>query len=298
MSNPSAPSTVSRRSFLGLCAGGLAAGGLAGGADRALAQPAAPPVFPMVGNIQVTSVEILVNGARWPKQQPAFNVSIEPNGSFHGTPACALELSSGIAIEAKVTMVVGAGPTPRDFGRLAFLQLTRYSRTRSPSGLNFGSPNKACSTSANLWRLDSQYPYHRRYFPCQAGINQALLQDGPNVLTEDVAAYDTVTVDPMDSFQSWLIWEATDNGKRVSPSNVLKPHVLGRVDWFWKGVSVQGAKGSTCSSPKLFPGTTWMLQAEGAQVTDVALGLAAGAPAMLNTPNRIPRATPQAWLPC
>ena len=280
-----------------MCGWGLGVGSLTGGISQALAQPA-PPILPMVGNIRVTGVEILVNNSKWPAK-PALTVDIRPNGSFNGTSVCALELASGIEIAAEVTLTVGAGPTPRNFGRLAFLQLTQYSRKRSPPGLPGVNPNQsACATSGGLWRLDGQYPYHRRYFGCHAGLNKASLGDGPNVGTEDKIVYETVAVDPMDRFQSWLIWEETDDNKPVSPSNDLKPFVLARIDWFWTGVAVVGGP-TTCASPVLHQGTDWQLQNNaGAQVTDVLIGQAAGAPPLLATPHKIPLATPQAWVPC
>jgi hypothetical protein len=105
--------------------------------------------------------------------------------------------------------------------------------------------------------------------------------------TEDSTVYELVEVEPMDRFQSWLIWEA----------NAL--HVLARVDWQWQGVALGGgATGATCPSPVLHTKDGWTLQpGNGALVTDVLIGKAAGTPAMLSTPRRIPVATP-AWVPC
>jgi|HubBroStandDraft_4_1064222.scaffolds.fasta_scaffold57266_1 hypothetical protein len=289
MNDHSALSKPSRRNLLGMCGSTLALGALGGGMNRALAQPA-PPVLPTVGNVRVAGVDILINNSKWPIK-PLLSVDIRQNGSYNGTAVCALEMASGIEIVAEVTLAAAAGHKVQSFGRLAFLQLTQYSRKRTPSGLPGANPNaSACATSGGLWRLDGQYPYHRRYFPCSAGLNNAKLTDGPNVGTEDTTVYELVQVDPRDRFQSWLIWEA----------NALQRHVLARVDWFWQGVALGGgATGATCPSPVLHKQDGWQLQpGNGAQVSDVVIGQAAGVPAMLSTPRRIPVATPQAWVAC
>jgi hypothetical protein len=78
----------------------------------------------------------------------SLSVDIRPNGSFKGIAVCALEMASGIAIVAEVTLVAAAGHKPQSFGRLAFLQLTQYSRKRQPPGLPGANPNgAACATS-------------------------------------------------------------------------------------------------------------------------------------------------------
>ena len=264
---------VTRRNVVALL--GASAAGVAAATAFPFVTPKPFSPFPTVGG--VTPVRVAFD----PIPNPPVSISLHR--------FCLLGLASGIHIRAHVEMRAAAGATPSYFGRLALLQVTHFHHVHTPSFM--GSP-KHCDVaqSGANWELDGQYPYLHRIVPCRAGLNTIEMADNPNVPTEaDHKPDETLDVQPLDRFQTWLIWEQTDNGKPPSASNPLKPHALARVDWAWKG---SAGPGTTCNS-MANAGNRWSM-ANDASTVSIVYGSAAGMPP---DPKHLPAASPS-WQPC
>jgi hypothetical protein len=279
----------SRRDFLRRCAFTAAAVGFGQGVENGFAQVAKKiiilPILPAAGNVKVASVDITTG---------PLDVSIAPNGGF-----CALELASGIHINAVVDLQPKPNTKPAYFGVLKFLQLTHFRHRRSPANLGPSAPgaNWACAESKAKWELDGQYPFHNKTVKCAIGKKNSIdLIDDPNVPVEDKKMpYETMEVDPLDTFQSWLIWEETDDNKQPTKTNKAEQYVLARVDWAWMGTAGDQNTATNVLCPSTaYPGHGWDLRGQQAQVLRILKGSAASTPPAL---NKIPTANPLAWGP-
>ena len=279
--------SVSRRNFAVLCGAAAAGAGLAQGIGGAFAQTAIKPfllpTLPTVGNIVVKGAKVTTT---------PLGVGIAAN---HGM--CTMELSSGIHIQAKVELEPKPGSHPAYFGTLGFLQIVRFKYWRAPPNLTgVTGVGWACAQSSGKWDLDGQYPYLKHSVRCRSGLNRIDLADDPGVPVEDATMpYETVKADPLAMFQTWLIWEATDDNNPVSPTNRPRPHVLARVDWDWKGIAndVNMSTNVPCASTT-HSGHGWVLSGQDAGVRGVFIGKAAGIPPTLKS---LPTANPNAWGP-
>ncbi len=287
MRGPELSARLSRRYFIGLCGIGLMGGGIAHRIGKAAAQT--PPkllILPKAGNIRVAAVEFTINNVKLPNKAQ-LTVGIAWN--HH---ACTLELSGGIHIVANVTLASVPGTQPGYFGRLGFLQLTHFKHCRSPSSTPNTNWDRASSPN---WDLDDQYPYLNKWFDCAQGTTAAELSDDPGVPAEDILRpYETLMVEPADMFRTWLIWEVTDNNKPPTPANKPNRHVLGRVDWFWKGEAGDTQMPPAKCASKTHPGHAWETKDLGGGVSNVYVGAAAGVPPSL---KQTPFANPLIWVP-
>jgi hypothetical protein len=244
-------------------------------------------VLPTVGRIRVKDVRV----------RPTIGaVGID----YYMSNNCGIEVAGGMHINAEVDLEPAARSKPAYFGVLALLQQLNIHRRRTPA-IAPGSPNLHwdCVNSKAPWELDEHYPYNNHTVPCAAGLNKIDLADAPGVLVEP-PAFETVEVEPLDRFQTFLIWEVTDNNQTVTRANVAKPHVLARVDWQWHGTAqnTAGAPGA-CTSKTKPPLNIWGLKGPfEAKVTAVVIGKAAGTPIFPGGKGAPPLATPGAWVRC
>ncbi|HEY4942101.1 MAG TPA: hypothetical protein VII56_11805 [Rhizomicrobium sp.] len=272
---------LSRRDFGALL--GWSAAGIGGAAGQVVFKPIALPIYPSVGAVRVASVKMSV----LPNPPPVM---------LANKKLCELGLAAGIHIGATVEVQSRPGTTPANLGTLRFLQLTHYHYERTPSFA--GNPNgKDCARSRANWELDGQYPYLNISVRCNAGPNTIKMADSPHVPTEAPGQPDeTLTVAPGGVFQTWLIWEQTDNNQLPSTINPPRLYPLARVDWVWNGTVVNAyAKGTNCDSMvNTSPVNGWNLVQHDSS-TRVTLGKAAGMPPPLKL---LPSANLIVWGPC
>jgi hypothetical protein len=278
----------SRRNFLRRCAFAAGGIGLAQCADNAFSQIVKKivvlPILPAAGDVQVESVDVNTN-----------SLAV---GLARDNGVCVFEVAGGIHIHAVVKFKAKPNTQPAYFGVMKFLQVTHFKHRRSPAGLTYTAPTAgyACAQSKAPWELDGQYPYQNRSVRCVNGQNTIDLADAPNVPVEDnQVAYETMEVAPGDTFESWLIWEQTENNDPPTAMNAAKQYVLARVDWTWKGEAgdQNSPNGALCASTK-HAGHGWLMKGQEAQVLRILKGSAAGTPPL---PNKIPTANPNIWGP-
>lgn len=219
---------------------------------------------------------------------PPLSVNVSQSSGL-----CTIGLAAGINITAEVTL---AGPPRLDYGRLGFVQFTRYRHQRSPSSLR-PAGNYDCTQSGGIWELDGTRGdrSYSGFFTCAPGPNMIHMADDPNVPVEQSQpkpfAYEDVTVFPWDQFRTWLIWAATDNNRPPSKINPERWRPLARIDWQWQGEAIN--PGQTCTSTvNLNPPATWDAKTAQAGVTDVLYGAAVGTP-----PTRFSRTHNTIWVP-
>lgn len=269
---------ITRRNFAALlgAAGAMQAGG--GAAQIFLPKPL--QIYPTVGNVRVTGIKIDI-------------VPVRPQVSLGRNTTCLLGVNGGFHIRGRVAMQAVPNSQPATFGVLRYLQLTHFFHERTPSFLP--GAKKACAHSIANWELDGQYPYLNRTVVCGAGLNSIELADNPNVETELPNEPDeTLKVQPADRFQTWLIWETTDNSKPATPTNPIKPHPLARIDWLWTATAGNThVAGSACDST-MNSGNDWNMATPDSNAR-VIVGPAAGMPPPLKSLRFADKTT---WYPC
>jgi hypothetical protein len=256
--------SMSRRDFSALL--GWSVAGVTGARAQFGPKTAGLPNFPIVGDVAVADVRLNV----LPNPPPVL---------IADKTGCQLGLLAGIHIRADVTMQKRPGTNPADFGVLRFLQILHFRHMRSPSFIP-GLPNAACAQSHATRELDGQYPYLNRTRICAAGLNTIDMADGPHVETELPGQPDeSLRVEPLDRFQTWLIWETTDDNRHPTPADPARLHALGRVDWGWTGVAGNlHQHGTMCDSTlNSKPANGWNIMSKDSSVK-VTVGRFAGTP--------------------
>lgn len=277
-------SHLSRRDFTLLCGLGFIGTGLNFANVRRVV---AAPVFPAVGRIAVV------------------NVAIKPNPVGVGPPAIATDRgfcklqSGGITFQTEIEFRDLKGPPPAWRGELTILQNVHFKHRRTAT-----NGKRTCSASTSKdWDLDGQYPYKPAQL-CKPGMNVIDHHDDPGVFTEEPnpPPYETVEVEPMDLFRTYVIWEITANNQQPSPRNPAQRQYLARVDWTWKGVAMPPSpnRPAQCRSGPYAP-NEWGLENSGssARIFVGSAALTAGTPPFGSVPPRFkPAAQPNVWTPC